>query len=147
MVLDLTKSRPVSARNRSIWAWAFSQSWMGTSIMFEMRQTAVSGQCRNRVKRDPLCCKSWKGAGASSGDMRIRKGWPKYRGMCWKALLLSESTIRKKGFRVKGYKSPGYRQCTSFIWRFRILWWSDSLIRLFVITPPKSYPSIIPDSF
>lgn len=45
----------------------------------------------------------------SCGDMRTTKGWPKQRGICWKTKLLSESTITKKGFRVKGYKSPGYK--------------------------------------
>lgn len=51
----------------------------------------------------------WKAGGISWGDIRITKGCPKYRGTCWNTKLLSESTTMKNGFRVKGYRSPGYK--------------------------------------
>lgn len=54
-------------------------------------------------------CVPWKLGGMSWGDMSTTIGWPKYLGICWNTKLLSESTIIKNGFLVKGCRSPGYR--------------------------------------
>lgn len=45
------------------------------------------------------------------GDKRHIKGWSNRLGdICWNALLLLLSTIRKSGFRVNGIRSAGYKQ-------------------------------------
>ena len=51
----------------------------------------------------------WYWEGTSCGDMSTTNGWPNSCGTLWKTQLLSESTMRKSGFRTKGIKSPGYK--------------------------------------
>lgn len=103
----------------------------------------------------------------SWGDMRTTKGCPKYLGTCWNTKLLSESIMKKRGFLVKGYKSPGYRlqkkiteglklnsfdtffpatfrllyQCNSLYWEDFLLGWSTGSFLLLITTPPMSYPT------
>ena len=45
--------------------------------------------------------------GTCSGERRQTTGCPNRLGKCWKAELLSLSTIRNSGFLVYGYRSPG----------------------------------------
>lgn len=129
MCEERTRRRAASAMNLSTWAWHLSQRAMLIVPMRQTWQKAVRGLWRKRVRMPPRhaepssgrpsALRGGEGRGGRKGEGPLRKG-----GICcgavrarWgtakrpprrrKAAALGESTMRKKGLRRRGCRSPG----------------------------------------